>query len=71
MANGNLNGEFTLMSSTKALNIPFEIKKNKTTGAYKLLGEVAFDRTEYGMAPYGGVGDEVKLTIDVMLEKQQ
>jgi hypothetical protein len=62
-------GDFALMASTKELIVPFEIVKNEAEGIYFIKANVSFDRTAYGMPSYGGVGNEVKLTVDLKLEK--
>jgi polyisoprenoid-binding protein YceI len=61
-------GDLTLMASTKELIVPFEIIKNEE-GIYFIKANVNFDRTAYGMPTYSGVGNDVKLTIDLTLVK--
>jgi polyisoprenoid-binding protein YceI len=65
----NFIGDLTLMASTKELIVPFEIVQNEEEGIYFIKANVNFDRTAYGMPTYGGVGNEVKLTIDLTLVK--
>jgi polyisoprenoid-binding protein YceI len=62
-------GDFALMASTKELIVPFEIVKNEEEGIYFIKANVSFDRTAYGMPTYGGVGNDVKLTVDLKLKK--
>jgi hypothetical protein len=57
------------MASKKALIIPFEIIKNEAEGIYYIKADVNFDRTAYGMPAYAGVGNDVKLTVDLRLVK--
>ena len=63
-----LNGELTLLETTKALSVPFKIEV--IDGVHHLKGEIGFDRVEYGMKSHKLAPDDVVVKFDIIIEKK-
>ena len=62
-----ITGKFTMHGVTKEIRFPFVAKGpiNDPWGNSRigLVGETSLNRTEYGMKPFKGVGDEVTIKL--------